>query len=387
MKRAAALALAVLIALGAGRRAALAAEDREQELERLRRAIQVSRERVADYERQQRGLLEAVEALDQSAALLATEVRAAQRGARSAQARLERLEAEAAELAGRRARTQQAMRVRAVALYRAGSLGTLQLLFSAGGVRDFLVRVRALRVLLDYDAELVARHRRESAALAVAEQGARAQARARREAEQRLRERSVELEGERGEKRALAARLHSDRTRERASLVELEKAARALEETLANLGAGPQTPEGIAGGAGFARRKGSLPPPVQGPVLQAFGRVVDAEFHTETFRAGVVFDAPLGAPVRAVAAGQVRFAGWFRGYGQLVILDHGDRYFTVSGHLAEVAVEVGDPVVDGDVIGTVGDTGSLAGARLYFEIRQASEPLDPADWLAALDPR
>ena len=69
-----------------------------------------------------------------------------------------------------------------------------------------------------------------------------------------------------------------------------------------------------------------------------------------------------------------------------MILDHGDRYFTVSGHLGELAVEVGDAVEAGEEIGTVGDTGSLSGARLYFEIRQGSEALDPGDWLGAADP-
>jgi septal ring factor EnvC (AmiA/AmiB activator) len=114
--------------------------------------------------------------------------------------------------------------------------------------------------------------------------------------------------------------------------------------------------------------------------------VVDADFGTQTFRSGVIFDAPLGTPVLAVAPGVVRFAGWFRGYGQLVILDHGDRYFTVSGHLGELEVEVGDAVAAGQAIGSVGETGSLAGAKLYFEIRQGSEPLDPGDWLASVGP-
>jgi septal ring factor EnvC (AmiA/AmiB activator) len=122
-------------------------------------------------------------------------------------------------------------------------------------------------------------------------------------------------------------------------------------------------------------------------VAQGFGRVVDADFGTQTFSAGVVFEVPLGTPVLAVAPGVVRFAGWFRGYGQLVILDHGDRYFTVSGHLGELEVEVGDDVASGDAIGTVGETGSLSGAKLYFEIRQGSEPLDPGEWLAAAGPR
>jgi septal ring factor EnvC (AmiA/AmiB activator) len=385
VRRAAALAVACALALGAVARAA--DDDRERQLEGLRQAIQASRERVAAYEREQRGLLEAVEALDQSAALLAREVAAARSAAQRAQARLARIEAEAAVLAEQLERTRQAMRVRAVALYQAGNLGSLRLLFAAEGLREFLARVRALRVLLDHDAELLARHRAQAAALASAEASVREQARARSQAEASLRERSLELEAERGHKRALAGRLASDRTRERAALVELEKAARALEETLASLGTGPQPPRPPQAGAGFAALKGRLPPPVPGRVAQGFGRVVDAEFRTATFRAGVVFDAALGAPVAAVAPGVVRFAGWFRGYGRLVILDHGDRYFTVSGHLGELGVEVGDAVAAQEAIGTVGDTGSLEGARLYFEIRRGSEPLDPGDWLASAVPR
>ena len=94
------------------------------------------------------------------------------------------------------------------------------------------------------------------------------------------------------------------------------------------------------------------------------------------------FEAEGGESVRAVAPGAVRFAGWFRGYGRLVIVDHGDDYFTVVSHLEDTFVAVGDVVAEGDTLGSVGETGSLTGPSLYFEIRRGSEPLDPADWLA-----
>jgi len=65
-----------------------------------------------------------------------------------------------------------------------------------------------------------------------------------------------------------------------------------------------------------------------------------------------------------------------------VIVDHGESYFTVSGHLAHIGVEVGQEVAEGAAIGTVGESGSLVGPRLYFEIRRGEEALDPADWFA-----
>jgi septal ring factor EnvC (AmiA/AmiB activator) len=95
----------------------------------------------------------------------------------------------------------------------------------------------------------------------------------------------------------------------------------------------------------------------------------------------VDFAVERGEPVYAVASGTVRFAGWFAGYGRMVILDHGDGYFTVSGHLEEIEPEIGDVLAVGDRVGSAGETGSLTGPRLYFEIRRGAEALDPADWL------
>ena len=89
--------------------------------------------------------------------------------------------------------------------------------------------------------------------------------------------------------------------------------------------------------------------------------------------------------MRSVAHGIVRFAGWFRGYGRIVIVDHGDGYHTISGHLDEIHVEVAQPVDEGEVLGTVGETGSLGGPSLYFELRAGGDPVDPQPWL--MDPR
>ena len=75
-----------------------------------------------------------------------------------------------------------------------------------------------------------------------------------------------------------------------------------------------------------------------------------------------------------MAPGRVRFAGWFRGYGKIVILDHGSGYFTVSGQLSRIQVQVGEKVKSGQVVGTVGETGSLEGPGLYFEVRRAGFP-------------
>lgn len=373
------------LAVGALALAAPAAADREEDLEHLRRAIEDARERVAAYEREERGLLEALEALDVSVALLTRDVERARRRAVGAQAALVAVEAEAEALAEKLDETRRAMSERAVALYKAGEAGAVRMLFSAAGARDFLARVQSLRLLLAHDAELLARHRSQARALEDARERAGRAAAQHAEAAARLRERQAQLAVERGVKRRLARQLGLDRARERSALAELETAARALEETVDALRDGGDGPAAPAAGPPFASLRGLLPAPVDAPLASSFGRVMDARHRTESFRKGLEFSAPFGEPVRAVAAGRVRYADWFRGYGRLLILDHGGDYFTVSGHLAELRVAVGDPVWAGQRVGTVGDTGSLRGPRLYFEIRRGGEPLDPTDWLESLD--
>jgi len=77
-------------------------------------------------------------------------------------------------------------------------------------------------------------------------------------------------------------------------------------------------------------------------------------------------------------------AGWFHGYGNLIIIDHGDGYFSLMAHLGTLARAKDDEVRRGDVVGTVGDSGSLKGTYLYFELRQGQKPLDPQRWLSRL---
>ncbi len=355
--------------------------DREVDLEALREAIRESRERVVTYERDERGLLEAVEALDRAAALLAREVSEARRAAARARLELAALEAKASEIEQRLEMTRRALRARAVALYRAGEIGGVRVLFAAADLTDFLSRVSSLRLLLRHDVELLARYRADVADLTHARTRARASSERLAAAESELEHRSDELASERARKRQLVTRLHADRTRERSALVELEKAAQALEATLASLGADAPDAAGELDGPPFVSLRRELAPPVDGEIVRGYGRQVDAEFGTQTFHPGVVFDAPQGTPVAAVAPGSVRFAGWFRGYGRLVILDHGDGYFTVTGHLDAFDVAVGDTVARRQRIGRVGETGSLSGPRVYFEVRKGGRALDPADWL------
>ncbi len=354
----------------------------ETDLDALRDAIVESRERVGGHEREERALLQQLEESDRLSAILTEQVARAREAARESRDRAAQFERERLRASQRLEQTREAMSRRVVALYKAGEVGPVRFLFASRTVPEMLTRASALQTLVRYDAELVDRHRIELAVFERLEHEARLAAKVRDEKANELQTRSAELVAERRLRRNLLVRVRDDRTQERALLVELEKAARALEETIEALGDAPDGVAGSADGQGFGERRGRLAAPLSARIQLPFGKVVDAEFQTAVFRKGVEFEAVGGESVRAVAPGVVRFAGWFRGYGRLVIVDQGDDYFTVLGHLADIFVDVGNAVEAGDMLGSVGDTGSLSGPSLYFEIRKGSDPLDPGEWLA-----
>ena len=361
-----------LIALAAG------AED----LEELRDAIEHSRDRVGVHEARERALLERIEEVDTRLDALRVEVEGARAEAKRTRSRLESVEARTLELAEKLERSRRSLASRAVALYKHGEIGAVRVLFSSSSLAEMVLRWGSLRTLVKTDAELALRYRREHrehSELLVEVESATAQSEA---AARTVGRRQKALAAERAQKRKLVRRVHEDRVLERALLVELERAARTLRETIDAFGESGAEPLAAAGfDSDFEARRGTLPAPVEAPLRGRFGRVVDAQFKTETFRRGAEFAGETGDSVRAVAAGVVRFQGWFRGYGKIVVIDHGSDYFSVSGHLSRVFVEVGDRVQSGDTIGAVGDTGSLAGPGLYFELRRGGEPLDPEQWL------
>lgn len=127
----------------------------------------------------------------------------------------------------------------------------------------------------------------------------------------------------------------------------------------------------------FGKRRGRLKWPVEGKVKRLFGKSRQAANLTWS---GVLIPSPEGRDVRAISHGRVAYADWLRGYGMLVIIDHGDGYMTLYGYNQALYKETGDWVEEGEVIATVGRSGGQLRSGLYFEVRVKGEPSDPAKW-------
>jgi murein DD-endopeptidase MepM/ murein hydrolase activator NlpD len=129
--------------------------------------------------------------------------------------------------------------------------------------------------------------------------------------------------------------------------------------------------------------------PVRKPVVgdidesSPFGVRMDPIVHEAAMHTGIDFRGDVGDPIRATAAGTVTIAGWSGGYGNMVEIDHGNGLATRYGHLSEIAVDVGDSVRSGEVVGKLGSTGRSTGPHLHYEVRVKGEPVDPQKFLDA----
>ena len=136
-------------------------------------------------------------------------------------------------------------------------------------------------------------------------------------------------------------------------------------------------PDKVTGAEPFASLRGRLPMPATGRILTGFG----GRDESGRTLSGVLIGSTDGSPVHAIARGRVAYADWLKGYGMLLILDHGDGYMSLYGYNESLRKEVGDWVSSGETIASSGSSGGQKSAALYFELRLKGKPINPKSWL------
>ncbi|MDT8442024.1 MAG: peptidoglycan DD-metalloendopeptidase family protein [Desulfuromonadales bacterium] len=267
---------------------------------------------------------------------------------------------------------------RLVVLYKTGEVGPLSLLFAAEVTPAILAeKYTFLTRMVRHDRQLIADYRvqvetqrQEVAAL----QALRTQ---QQETVNRLRQEQQLLTAAEAADRRLSARLRQDRELLDQTLADLRARAASLNELVKRLES-EQHASYTDSLAGLSAVKGKLPWPVDGLILTGYGTRRDSELGSLIDSKGLELAAKPGSSVRVIAPGKVLFAKPLRGYGQLLIVDHGNKDYSLYAHLARFARKEGDRVTAGDAIGLSGFEGRDS---IYFEIRHGGEPLNPLDWL------
>jgi len=393
MRRAALVAmLAISVAIPAAsqpkREDPLQAEQRK--LQQTQKQLKEEKERAAAARARETSLLAELEDIDRRLAAKQRDVARLEAQIKRAQADVQLFRGEISKLERHRAGQMQALAGRLRVMYRVHAQGgALPVILSGDDPVTRAVAVRHLASLAALDARLIQEYRVTSERLADRKGREEAQQRELASLHEEAKQEQAEVDREAAKRRTLLAKVRDERAYHERMVGELTEASHRLEAFIRELQAKqrklakvPPPKGGIEPPAvGFGTLKGRLPWPTEGRIVTGFGAQVHPRFGTRTFRNGVDIEAAVGRDVSAVHAGHVIYTGWFKGYGNLIIVDHGNEYYTLYAHVAEIEAKEGEDVRQGQRIGTVGDTGSLAGPRLYFEVRYQGKPQDPEQWL------
>lgn len=275
---------------------------------------------------------------------------------------------------------------RLVALYKFGDGGWPQVFFASGSPGDFQSSRKYLASILAQDRRLIQDYRERQALVAKHRERLQGNERELRHVKQETEVKKAEIQKDRVQKSRLLSSVRGEKRIHLAAVKELETASAQLQALVdrleKELKAKAKEEVYVSPGKGFSAFRGRLPFPVNGRILSTFGKNENPRFNTFTMQKGIEIEAPAGAEIRAVYDGRVLYANWFKGYGKILIIDHGGGYYSLSGHASALLKKVGDDVRAREVVALVGDTGSLKGPCLYFEIRQGGKPLDPLEWLS-----
>jgi len=303
----------------------------------------------------------------------------------------ERLEAE-------RKRVQINRRV--VALYKGGDTGNLRVFFSSESFPQMSENLRYMRSILENDRKLFLQYNENLEHLKQLKLRMEREAARKEEIRRSIETKKREIEQEKARKASYLVKVRQDKQSHLASLKELQANARRLQSMFERLEAqkrkaySAKTKKKAAGGGsqgasskavpvpnhGLGAQKGKLSLPVQGTIVDRFGRHKHPDFDSFTVSNGISVKAPSGSAIRAVYDGEVIFASYFKGYGNMIIVDHGEGFFSLYAHASSLAKKMGSKVSKNDVLASVGDLDSTKGPLLYFEIRYQGKPVDPAPW-------
>ncbi|HEY7003590.1 MAG TPA: peptidoglycan DD-metalloendopeptidase family protein [Gaiellaceae bacterium] len=175
------------------------------------------------------------------------------------------------------------------------------------------------------------------------------------------------LAAARSDQQSLLASVKSQRTKDEEDLGKMQAASAAIAAQI-------QAHQSSSGSSGSGTSSSGLIWPVSGPITSGFGP------RWGSFHEGIDIGAACGTPIHAAAAGTVIYSGWMDGYGNFVVIDHGNGLATAYGHQSAIYVS-GGSVSQGQVIGAVGSTGHSTGCHLHFEVRVNGNPVDPLGYL------
>ncbi len=353
-------------------------------LEQLKGQIEEKRRKMDEADKKRESILQAIQNLDERHMKYRQTHREISRKLRKKDQEIEAINAQIAGLKTGVEERQEAILARLRVQYMEGRFGHWKSLLASDSYGDFQRRLRYLSAVSERDYRLLETFKGDMAKMQEAERQ-REEARAGILGYKRTTEKQLhDIKSVKKEKKVYLTKLTKEKESYDRALQELERSASRIDGLLRELenrrkAAAAKPPPGAVSPRGL---KGGLPWPADGRVVTFFGKQKHPTFNTYVQRRGIEIQTAEGSEIRAVMPGTVVYADWLKGYGLVIILDHGNGFFSLYAHASRILAAVGGQVEAGQSIGETGDTGMTGENTLYFELREGAEPIDPLQWLA-----
>lgn len=343
----------------------------QRQLDSMRGEIERLDGELAALSRRERDCLEQLEVSEQRLRLTVAHLRTLTASIQYHSREIARTAASADSTSRELANRKRSLAARMVGIYKYSRLLSINAFTSARSLSEFYSRIAGLRWVARADRQLLIDIEKLGRELNEQQNRLLAARASLEQLSQEAREREQELLQARAAQAALLEQIRSTRSTNVATSERLRRSSEEMQQLLSEL---QRRYSGISRGSGFANLRGNLPWPVHGRIIARFGSRTHPRYKTRTTNLGIDIQPAAPSTVSSVAAGRVVFSDRFLGYGNLVIVDHGDGYYSLYGNLDELSTTVGTSVLTGSSIGTVSD-------YLHFEVRNQGQPFDPEQWL------
>ena len=358
-------------------------EKEKQTLQQLKQEIRKTRKQRDQSRKKQVEVLQSIERLDRQLHKEQREATSINREIKQIDRELDKIDAQLTGLRSDMRDKHAVIGTRLKRLYMEGRAGWVSPLVAATSYAQFQRRLLYLSSLATWERNLFEGYRRQAAQ---SERLHAKQAKIRESLvarKSRVDKKLGVMRDVKSKKRTVLASLKKTTRSREQMLLMLDQRENRKETLLKEMEQRSQIADGkIKKRTTDAFRRGALLWPADGDLVGFFGRQKHPTFDTYVRKKGIEIASKEGSAIRAVSGGHVVYADWLRGYGLVVIMDHGNNYFTFYAHASRLLVKEGETVAKGAVLGETGSSGLTNKSILYFELRKGTKPVNPLRWLA-----
>ena len=349
------------------------------EAKEIQKELKQKKEKVQEVIKKEQSILSRIETIDRNIQKKQAELKQYDNQIFKTESKISNLSEEIELLDGKLNSKREYLKERLRTLYKQQYGNYALSLISAKDYQDLIRKSKYISLAAYHDSKIVGKYRKEIAGIISKKQDVEVLQSTLTANKEVAHKKKKELQTDRTKKDKLLLTIRSKRSTYEKTIKELEESSQKLQSLIQKLEK-KSVPKSVSG-KGIRASRGHLPWPVSGKVLIPFGKYKDPKFKITVFKNGVELGVSRGETPKAVAGGRIVYSDWFKGYGLLLIINHGKGYHSLYGNLSEIFHKTGDIIKKGTAVGKVGKSRILNVPTLYFEIRYKGKPIDPAKWL------